>query len=228
MKTQTMTIVIAALVTALAGTAAAQSNDLGLSAEVGTLGLGLHLTMPVQESLNLRVGASGYNYNYNSSTSDVDYDFKLKLQTIDALLDWYPINNSEFRLSAGFFHNGNKISAVAKPNSSGNYTINGDTYSSSEVGTINGDIEFRTAVPYLGLGWGNSASRQKGWGFTSDLGLIFQGSPSSYLTNSGCTASVQTCTQLIEDLNVENSNLDSKTNSFRFYPVVRIGLSYSF
>jgi hypothetical protein len=228
MKTQIMTIAIAALVTALSGAAAAQSNDLGLSAEVGTLGLGLHLTLPIQDSLNVRVGFNGYNYNYSGSTSDVNYDFKLKLQTIDALLDWYPISNSEFRLSAGLFHNGNKIASVAKPNSDGTYTINGDTYTTAEIGSFSGDVEFRSVAPYLGLGWGNAAGRQKGWGFTSDLGVIFQGSPSSNLTSGGCLASVQTCTQFINDLNVENSNLESKTNNFRYFPVVRIGVSYSF
>jgi hypothetical protein len=228
MKIQTITITLAALVIGVTGTAAAQSNDVGLSAELGSLGVGLHLTLPVQDTLNLRVGFNGYNYSYSSSTSDVDYDFKLKLQTIDALLDWYPVNNSAFRLSAGLFHNGNKISSVAKPASDGSYTINGDTYTTAEVGSINGDIEFRSAAPYLGLGWGNAAGREKGWGFTSDLGVIFQGSPSSNLTSSGCVASVQTCTQFANDLNVENTNLESKTNSFRYYPVLRIGVYYSF
>lgn len=225
MKIQTLIIMIAGLVTT--ATVQAQS-DVGVSAEVGTLGAGVHLTLPVQDALNFRVGFNGYNYNYSGSTSDVDYDFKLKLQTIDALLDWYPMSNSSFRLSGGLFHNGNKITSVAKPNSNGTYTINGDTYTAAEAGTIDGDISFRSAAPYLGLGWGNSASKVKGWGFTSDLGVIFQGTPSANLTSSGCQASVSICTQFANDLSVENSNLESKTNSFKYYPLVRIGVSYSF
>ncbi len=202
--------------------------DVGVSAEVGSLGAGVHLTLPIQDSLNVRFGASGYNYDYSGSTSDVNYDFKLKLQTIDALLDWYPMNNSTFRLSAGLFHNGNKITATGKPGALGTYTLNGDTYNTSEVGNIDGDIEFRSAAPYLGLGWGNAAGKEKGWGFTSDFGVIFQGTPSANLTSSGCTASVQLCTQFYNDLNVENSNLESKTNNFKYYPVLRVGVSYSF
>jgi hypothetical protein len=215
------------MIACLASYSIAQAQ-VGLSAEIGTLGAGVHLTLPVQESLSVRFGFNSYNYNYSGSTSDVDYDFKLKLQTIDALLDWYPMNDSSFRLSGGLFHNGNKITATGKPNVNGTYTINGDTYNASEVGAIDGDITFRSAAPYLGVGWGNAAKKSGGWGFTSDLGIIFQGAPSANLTSSGCQASVSVCTQFANDLSVENSTLDSKTNNFKFYPVVRIGLSYSF
>lgn len=224
MKIQTL--IIAGLFTTL--NAAAQSADVGVAAEVGTLGAGVHLTVPVADSIGVRVGLSGYNYNTTGSTSDATYDFKLKLQTIDALLDWYPMSSNSFRLTGGIIHNGNKITSVARPNVNGNYTLNGNTYNSSEVGTVDGDISFRSAAPYLGLGWGNAAGKSKGWGFTSDFGVMFQGAPSANLTSSGCQASVSLCTQFANDLAVENINLESKTNNFRYYPVVRFGVSYSF
>ncbi|MET3108733.1 hypothetical protein AAKU67_003690 [Oxalobacteraceae bacterium GrIS 2.11] len=223
MKIKILAIVVCALVS---GAAAAQS--VGISAEVGTLGAGVHLTVPLPESLSARIGFNGYRYGYTGSTSDVDYDFKLKLQTIDALLDWYPTSNSSFRLSAGLIHNGNKITSTGKPSVNGTYTINGNTYTTAEAGVVNGEIDFRSAAPYLGLGWGNAASKEKGWGFTSDLGVVFQGSPSSNLSSSGCVASAQVCTQLYSDLNVENTNLESKMNNFKYYPVIRVGISYSF
>jgi len=223
MKIKTIAFMLAGLTMC----AAVHAGDVGLSAEVGTLGAGIHLIVPVQDGLNARIGFNGANYSYTGSTSDVNYDFKLKLQTIDALLDWYPMSGS-FHLSAGLFHNGNKISSVAKPNNNSTYTINGDTYTTAEVGAIDGDVEFRSAAPYLGLGWGNPTGKEKGWGFTSDLGVVFQGSPSASLTSSGCTATAQTCAQLTNDLNVENNNLDQKTNNFKLYPVVRFGVTYSF
>lgn len=207
--------------------AGSRAADAGLSAEAGTLGVGVHMILPVQDSLNARIGVSGYNYNYSGSTSDVDYDFKLKLQTIDALLDWYPMSGT-FHLSAGLFHNGNKVTSVARPASNGTYTINGNTYNTTEAGTIDGTIEFHSVAPYLGMGWSNEIAKTKGWGFTSDLGVIFQGSPTSNLTSSGCTASAQVCTQLYNDLSVENSNLEQKSNNLKYYPVLRVGVSYAF
>ncbi len=223
MKNQLLAVTMAVL----ASCATAQTSNIGVSGEVGTLGAGIHLTLPVQNSLNARIGLSGYNYDYSGNTSDVNYDFKLKLQTIDALLDWYPMSGA-FHLSAGIFHNGNKVTSTAKPSGNDTYTINGNTYTTAEAGTIDGTIEFHSAVPYLGVGWGNNIAREKGWGFTSDLGVIFQGSPTSNLTSSGCTASAQLCAQLYNDLNVENVNLENKTNNLKYYPVVRIGVSYSF
>jgi len=219
--------IIAACIAGLITATVVQAEEVGLSADVGSLGAGLHLIMPVQNSLNVRIGINGGNYSYASSTSDVDYDFKLKLQTIEALLDWYPMSGS-FHLSAGLFHNGNKISSVARPASDGTYTFNGNTYTAAEAGTIDGNIEFRSAAPYLGLGWGNAVEKGKGWGFTSDLGVVFQGSPTSNLTSSGCAATAQVCAQLYNDLNVENANLEQKTNNFKYYPVVRFGVTYSF
>jgi hypothetical protein len=227
MKIHTFASALAAVVAGLCLAANAQATDAAVSADVGSLGAGLHLIVPVQDGFNARIGFSSYNYNYNGSTSDVDYDFKLKLQTIDALLDWYPLSGS-FHLSGGFFHNGNKITSVAKPGINGSYTINGDTYTVAQAGSIDGSTDFRSAAPYLGIGWGNPASKEKGWGFTSDVGVVFQGAPSSTLTSSGCAATAQICTQLYNDLSVESSNLDQKTNNFKYYPVIRIGVSYSF
>ena len=136
--------------------------------------------------------------------------------------------SGSFHLSAGLFHNGNKVTSVAKAENNDSYSINGNTYSTSEVGSIYGSIDFRSAAPYLGLGWGNPIGKEKGWGFTSDLGVVFQGAPSSTLTNSGCVASAAICAQFYNDLNEENLNLEQKLSNFKYYPLLRIGVSYSF
>jgi len=219
--------IIAILVAGLISSAVAQAGDVGVAADVGTLGAGVHLIIPIQDNLNVRLGFNGYNTTYAESTTDVNYDLKVKLQTIDTLLDWYPMSGS-FHLSAGLFHNGNKVTSVAKAENNDSYSINGNTYSTSEVGSIYGSIDFRSAAPYLGLGWGNPIGKEKGWGFTSDLGVVFQGAPSSTLSNSGCVASAAICAQFYNDLNEENLNLEQKVSNFKYYPLLRIGVSYSF
>lgn len=204
----------------------ANAADLGASLDVGTSGIGVHVTKPIAEKLNARVGANFANYSYNGHTSDVDYDFKLKLATVDALLDYHPFDGA-FRVSGGLVYNGNKIDAHAKPNGGGNYTINGNTYSAASAGSLNGQIDFRKAAPYLGIGWGNAA-KGKGFGISVDLGVTFQGSPNTSLVNSGCTASADVCSQLASDVAAENAKLHDKVSNFRAYPIARIGLSYGF
>lgn len=200
--------------------------QVAVSGDYGTTGFGVHVIVPVQPDVNFRVGVNALNYSYNSSTSNVDYDFKLKLNTFDALLDYFPTSDA-FRVSGGLIYNGDKIDATGKPNASGSYRLNGTTYSAASAGTIDGKIDFRKVAPYLGIGWGN-AVRQPGWGFTADLGVMFQGSPKTSLTNSNCTAPAATCAQLASDLAAENVVLADKVNKYKYYPVARIGVTYSF
>jgi hypothetical protein len=203
------------------------ASNVGLSADIGTTGLGLHVTVPAMENVNARLGLNYLSYSYSGSTSQVDYDFKMKLNTFDALLDWHPMA-SGFRVSGGLVYNNNKIDATAKSNATGTYTIQGHTYTAADAGQINGSIDFRKVAPYVGIGWGNAISADKGWGFSADLGALIQGSPNTSLTNTGCNALAVSCAQLATDVAAENKSLDDKVSKFNVYPVVRVGLSYKF
>lgn len=207
---------------------AAQAADLGLSVTAGTTGLGAHVIVPLQKQLDARVGASILNYSYDGSTSSVDYDFKLKLKTIDALLDWYPWAGG-FRVTSGVVYNGNKITANARPTAAGTYTLNGNTYTAANAGSLNGQIDFRNFAPYLGIGWGNAAGADKGgFSFSSDIGVLFQGSPRTALANNGCSAPAPVCAQLASDVAAENARLKDEVKDFKAYPVLRVGVSYRF
>jgi hypothetical protein len=199
--------------------------EVAVTGDLGTTGLGVHLSVPVQPNVNARFGVNAMNYSYSGNTNDVDYDFKLKLQTFDALLDWFPAGGG-FRVSGGVVYNGNKVDATARSNSTGSYTFNGRTYTAADAGTVNGRIDFRKMAPYLGIGWGNALAKDKGWGFSADLGVLFQGSPRTSMTSSGC--SLPDCSQLQADIAAENQKLKDEVNAFNAYPVVRIGVSYKF
>jgi len=213
----------------LAGLFAAGSAcaDVGVTADLGTTGFGAHISAPVQPALNARFGVNALHYSYDDSADGLDYDYKMKLQTVDALLDWFP-SGGVFRLTAGLVYNGSKIDARAKPTAAGTYTINGTPYSTAAVGALNGKIDFRKFAPYLGLGWGNAVAKDKGWGFSADLGVLLQGRPRTSLTNTDCRLGVAQCDQLAADLAAETASLKEDTDSFRAYPVVRVGVSYKF
>ena len=216
---------VTALVVALAANAA-QAGDLAATIDLGTTGLGLHLTAPLSAQVNARVGLNYANYSSDGNTSDVDYDFKLKLATVDALLDYHPASGA-FRLSAGVIHNGNSVDVNARPNANGSYTINGRTYSAATVGQMKGDVEFRKLAPYLGIGWGN-AVQTAGWSFATDLGVAFQGKPKTRLVSTGCSAAAALCTAFANDVANENAKLADEVKNLKFYPVLRVGVSYRF
>lgn len=201
--------------------------DTGVTASVGTSGLGLHLSFPLKTGFNARVGVNGLSYKTDERADDVDYEFKLKLATVEALVDYFPTDTG-FRISAGVAYNGSKAEASARPNSNGTYTFNGATYAASTVGRVNGDVKFRKAAPYLGIGWGNAVAADKGWGFATDVGVLFQGSPKTTLSNSGCTASAAVCTQLASDIKAENRQFQDDVSDFKMQPILRVGVSYKF
>lgn len=223
---KTILFATAALAGALAASTASAAP--AVSAEVGTTGLGLHLTLPVSANLNSRIGFNAFNYDTSGNTDDAEYDAKLKLNTIDALLDYYPMAGSGMRLTGGLVYNNSKIDITARSNDSSTYTFNGNTYLASQVGEVDGRIDFRKVAPYLGFGWGNALGSKGGWSFTSDFGVMFQGSPNTSLTSRDCTLGAELCNRLVGDLEQENRELQDDADSFRFYPVIRVGISYRF
>ena len=201
---------------------AASAADLGVSAEIGTTGIGLHLSAAVMPNVNVRVGGNFLDYGHNVSTTNVQYDAKLRLQTIDALVDYFP-GAGAFRVTAGVVFDNNKLVATGRPNAGGTYTLNGTSYT---LGSLNGDVDFPKAAPYLGIGWGNAAGANKGWSLTGDVGVMFAGTPRSNLTATGCTGPA--CSTLAADLAAENANLQDQIHNLRYFPVLRIGAAYAF
>jgi hypothetical protein len=196
--------------------------DVGLS--VGTMGPGGQVSwLLVPGKLSVRVAANAYNYNHDTNSGNVDYAGKLKLKSELLLLDWHPFEG-RFRLTGGVVANGNKFDLLAKPNG-GTYDINGNTYTAAQVGTLSAKVDFPSSAPYLGIGWGDS-TQSAGLHFIGDIGVIAQGSPKAKLTASGGTLSNDPNVQA--DLKKAETDLQTKLNDFKVYPLVQLGIAYRF
>lgn len=215
------------LLAGLAASACAQAEP-GLAGYAGTTGAGFHVGLPVRPDLDLRIGAGVLNRSYSDNTASLAYGLHQKSRSVDAILDWYPVNESQFRLSGGVvYQNENRIDASARSNM-GSYTIQGNTYSEASVGRIAGKVGYRKVAPYLGLGWGKATAPEKGWSATADVGVLLQGSPNTSLTGSGCTSPTAMCTQFASDLDKEKAALSNEVGRYKVYPVLRVGLRYQF
>lgn len=215
------------LVAVMAAVSAPAFAGTDIEAHVSTLGLGLGLGFQATDSLVARVGFNQFNKNFSTSSGSLNYDGKLKLSSLDALLDWHLFGGAT-HLTAGIMSNNNKFNLTATPDANGNYTINGSTYSAAQVGTLNGDVTFNSAAPYLGFGW-NSQPKNKGLSFKSDIGVMFQGSPKATLTytgNGGGNPAV--AAQINSQVAVEQANLNDKLKNYRYYPVLSFALGYAF
>jgi hypothetical protein len=122
--------------------------------------------------------------------------------------------------------NGNKFALNGKPSGSG-YVINGTFYPAAQVGSFDAAVDFNKAAPYFGIGYGRPIN--SGLSLIFDLGVMSQGSPRSKIdVTCGAGVSGARCAQLQSDAKAEESQLDESLHSFKYYPVISLGLAYTF
>lgn len=218
-----------AALAAFAASSAAQAQvGAAVTADIGTTGVGVHLVVPMESTLNGRFGINYFKHDFDKRSGLVDYHMDGKLQTYDVLFDWYLMSQSSFRVTGGLMYNGTRFNAKGKAAGDGKFTFNGNTYTAADVGTLNGEVTFRRAAPYLGIGWGNALTPNKRWNFSSDIGVFYQGKARVNLVSLGCTTSNAVCGALARDVNVEELRLSEEASDFKVYPVLRASVSYSF
>ena len=210
--------------------ASAATPDFGVAVRAGTPGVGLDLDLGLSPSFGMRVGFAGFNINHSIDTSDVDYDGRLKLRTVTGLLDWYVFSGA-FHLTAGVAGNDTKLNVVGQPNQS-TYTINGNTYTSSQLGSLTGQLKFGNSVsPYVGFGWGNPAGENGHVHFLFDVGAIYGGTPSVTLTavcGPAAPPGSSVCNQAQSDVASEEAKLRHKADILKWYPMVSLGIGVRF
>lgn len=207
------------------GTAHAQ---VGATLDLGTTGVGAHLMVPLAPALNGRLGMNYLKHELTQRSGQVDYQLDGKLQTVDALLDWYPRPGSHFRLTTGVLYNGSRFDAVAEPGATESFTLNGSRYRAADVGILVGKVDFRKVAPYLGIGWGNGLATERGWHLGGDLGAFYQGESRVTLRSVNCTALSALCQRLARDVAAEQARLADDAADYKVYPVLRASLTYRF
>jgi hypothetical protein len=155
----------------------------------------------------------------------VRYEGKLKWSNLSGVLDWYFLG--KLRLTGGIYSANNKVDVTGTPNG-GTYTINGQVYNASDVGTLKGSTRLgKSASPYIGIGYGDIT--RPGINLFADLGVMYQGSPKVSLTATcGASLPAPQCTQLQTDTAAEERKINDDIKSFKYYPVFQAGIAYGF
>jgi len=198
------------------------SGGLAIAGKAGTLGLGGELMVNVLSDVNLRFGATVLDLDLDGELADIDYDFDMDLRTFPLVLDWYPFDDS-FHISAGIIINETDVGLDAE--FGGTVTIGDTVYDAGDVGVLSGEMTVDRTVPYVGIGWGNAFGKKKRWGFLSDVGVAFIGSPDVTLTATGPLA---TTPDFLTDLAQEQDDLEDDIGDFKVYPVLSASLFFRF
>jgi len=203
----------------------AQAGDIAVGVKASTLGIsGEVVTNVIPMLLNARFQLNGFNYNKTITDTTVRYDASLKLLSAGLLADFYPFAG-KFRITGGMYYNGNKFDIKGVPSAAQSFTFNNTLYNTNagnQIGSVNGQIDFNKFAPYLGIGWGDSVSAGSPFGFSFELGALYQGKPKTTLTTSRSVAGLAT------DIAVEKKKLDDSLSNFKFYPVIALGINYKF
>ncbi|HEU0186290.1 MAG TPA: hypothetical protein VFR06_00195 [Gallionellaceae bacterium] len=203
---------------AMAGSSASVDIDLHAS----SIGHGIAFAIPLSENVAGRISLSKLNYSFTTTQDQINYDATFKLGSVAALADWHVFGGFT-HLTAGIIFNNNDFTMQATP-VSGNFTIDGVTYNTTDVSSLNATVTFNKVAPYLGLGWSGRASKT-GFSFKSDIGVMFIGSPKSELSITGAQASNPTVLSHVANAQAQ---LDQDLSKIKLYPVISLGIGYAF
>jgi hypothetical protein len=203
--------------------------EMGVGLRGGSFGFGLDFDVNLAPKANLRLGYNGFNYSTTVDDTDVRYDSTIKISSFSALLDWHAFGGG-FRFSLGAVNSGPKVEVNGTPAPGTSVELNGRTYTSSEVGSLRGEIKIANSVaPYLGIGWGNVVSEKHRVTFLVDIGAIYGGTPDVSLTAvCGSAISASRCAQLQADTQREIQDLKDNASDAEWYPVLSLGIGIRF
>lgn len=214
---------LALAVMTVANTARAETPDMGSKpwtetarpyVALGSQGIAVGSAFQVSESFDARVAYSSFKLSKTDSTStSATGSMDFNISNLSLLADWFPSENSGWRLTGGVQTGTNKFTLSAKP--SGDVTIGGNTYSNVNFAAA---INLGSTAPYVGLGYSSRDNKGTGFTFFSDLGVRVG---SAKVTLSESTGAV---TQA--DLDAEQVKVEDKVKSLKYYPVVGFGLGY--
>jgi hypothetical protein len=190
--------------------------------QFGTEGVGIGYGHSLGPLDNIRAEFNGFSLSRGFNTGDLHYDGKLNLAHAGLYLDFFPAPTVvPFRLTAGVLIGGDNIDATAT-SMSGTYTINGVQYSTLGE-NIHAKAKFPVVRPYIGIGLGHTPIAQQGFSMFFDAGVAYGKPHVEFDVPADIVAEAGQ-----ENVDAEEQQLQDKANRLRFYPIVKVGVTYRF
>ncbi len=147
---------------------------------------------------------------------------KYRLMSEPLGLDIYPWKKSSFRITVGIMLNQNEVEGVVPQDPVFGNTfliIGGNRYDSANIGDLNMKLEQNLVAPYVSVGMSFYLDRQKHWSLGGELGVAYTGTPDVTLSTSKGQVPQP-------DLDAEAQQI--KDDAWKFYPIVKVSVNYSF
>lgn len=198
------------------------NTNLSIALKASTIGFGVELAKPISERINIRAGASylDFTFDFGSTVIDLPVNNKVNLQfnTVELLSEWRIFKNN-ISVVGGAYYN------LQSPNTSLSMTfleglqVGELIILPEDLGTLEGDINFSSLIPYAGINFlGNAVPSSGKIGIKLEIGVFYLGSPEVQLSGTGA---------LSPTANEENSAiLTEQFKSYQFYPNFSIRIAY--
>lgn len=197
----------------------ANAADFSLGGRLGLSGAGVEATARFSQHVGVRAHITGLKYSLDYEYDGIEYEIEPNLTIGSLLLDVHPMGGL-FRVTLGGAAYNGKFDISATPSPGYTYQVGNTYYNSTDIGTLNGEIEYQKVVPYVGVGWDFGARKSSGFGITVDLGVFFRGKPDDVtLTTTGGVVSAA-------NLALEADNIEDDTEGY--HPSVAAGFYYRF
>ncbi|HSP34836.1 MAG TPA: hypothetical protein VLU46_11015 [Thermoanaerobaculia bacterium] len=170
--------------------------------------------------VGLRVMGNTGSYSRDFQKEDIKFNGKLKLNNVGGIVDLYA--GGGFHVSGGIFSNKNHVDLISDKNQI--ITVNGRPYPAALIGYVTGQATVSKNSPYAGIGWGHSG---KGIGLTFDVGALYHGSP-KLAVQAHPTQPALVPASFYADLEAERAKTENDIRSYKYHPVVTIGLTFGF
>jgi hypothetical protein len=213
---------VAAWVAAFAACSGSIAHASEVYGQVGTEGVGLGYGYSFASMANVRAEFNGFSFSHGFNAGDLHYDGTIKLYHGGLYGDFFPAPSVvPFRVTAGLLIGGDEFDGTASP-IGGTITINGTAYA-AQGEQVQAKVTLPTVRPYIGIGFGHSPIAKKGFSMFFDAGVAYGRPhveldvPANIVAEAGQA-----------NVNAQQQQLQDKADNWKFYPIVKVGVSYRF
>ena len=185
-----------------------------VTAEAGTTGIGGNGSWRFMDYLGADTGYDFFSFSYAGTIKDNRYNVRFRLMSEPLNLDVYPWERSSFHIALGALFNENRLSG----NATGSVNLGSGT--PSYPGSLNLVYKPNVLDPYVGIGGNLYFDHAHHWSVLGALGVAYAGDGTVTLVSSPDKYPVA--------LENERNRIKSYTRDLSFWPVAKIGLTYSF
>ena len=216
----TLTALLASCDCRADGSQVIPSQDIPFSVgvEAGTTGIGGNAAWRFCDYLGIESGADYFQYTYNGTIKDNSYAAKLKLASVPVNLEVFPWRRSSFHISLGALLNDNHLTGTAGP---GTINLgNGYTY----TGNLSLSYKPQQVDPYVGIGGNLYFDRAHHFSLMGAVGVAYAGNGRVSLT----ATPAQTTAAGVAAVQNEQSKIERYGSYLKYWPVIKVGFTYSF